>query len=93
MPGKPQALLPSPQVIQQLRSAGLSPEMLTALLVEDRRGKQQYALTSTVMGGICFAAVGGGFIYLVMNGHDIAAGSLLGVEVLAILKQMLSARL
>ena len=42
MPGKPPpSLLPSPQIIKQLAEAGLTPELLTQVIIEDRRGQAE----------------------------------------------------
>jgi hypothetical protein len=87
------SLLPSPEVIQQLSKAGLSPELLTQVIIEDRRGKQKFAEKNAIMGGACFIIVVIAFIYLVMEGHEKMAGVLIGTEALAIIKQMFGARL
>jgi hypothetical protein len=87
------ALLPSPEVILQLKNAGLGAETLAVLINEDRKGKQRFAIANSLMGGFCFLGVVGGFIYLAMQGKETMACILLGVEVLAIIKQMLGARL
>lgn len=94
MPGKPPpSLLPSPQIIKQLAEAGLTPELLTQVIIEDRRGKQRYAERNSIMGGICFVAVVIAFTYLVMHGHEKMAGGLMCTEVLAIIRMMLGARI
>jgi len=90
---KAPALLPSPEVILQLRNAGLTAETLAFLINEDRKGKQRFAIANSLMGGFCFLSVTCGFVYLVMQGKEAMACVLLGVEVLAIIKQMLGARL
>ena len=95
MPGKnpPTALLPNPQIIKQLAEAGLTPELLTQIIVEDRKGKQRFAERNSIMGGLCFITVVVGFVYLIMHGHDIAAATLIGIETLAIVRLMLQNRL
>jgi len=89
----PPALLPSPEVILQLKKAGLTAETLALLINDDRKGKQRFAMVNSVMGGSCFIAVVFVFAYLVMHGHEYMAGGLLAVEVLTVIKQMLGQRL
>jgi len=94
MAGKqPSALLPSPEVIAQLAEAGLDPATLATILIEHHKSKAQYAMTMGLMGGFCFLCSVGGSIYLGMQHHEKLALTLLGVEVLAIVKQMIGSRL
>jgi hypothetical protein len=90
---QPSALLPSPEVIAQLAKAGLDPQTLSTILMEHHRSKAQYATAMGLMGGFCFLCSVGGSIYLGMQHHEKLAFTLLGVEVLAIVKQMIGSRL
>jgi len=87
------ALLPSPDVIADLIRSGMTPETIVLVINEDKKRKMTYALVSSVMGGVCFLAVVAGFIFLVVHGFYKSAAGLLATGVLAIIKQMLTARL
>jgi len=87
------ALLPSPAVIAGLIRSGMTPETIGLVINEDKKRKLIYALVNSVMGGICFLAIVGGFIFLVVHGFYMSAAALLATGVLAIIKQMLNARL
>jgi hypothetical protein len=88
MPTK-QALLPNPEVLRQLQDVGLSPETVVRLIDADQRRKLLYAITNSVMGGICFLAIIVAFVYLVMKGHPKSAGAVLAAGILAIIREML----
>lgn len=52
-----------------------------------------YAMTGLVIGGLIAIGVIVGFVYLVVNGHPEAAGSLLGASVLGMIAGFRSSRL
>jgi hypothetical protein len=58
---------------------------------EDRRAR--YARLGMMCSTICFVVVTGGYIFLVMEGHNKAALILLGTNVLAFLGRFIKARL
>jgi len=87
------ALLPSPDVIADLIRSGITPETIVLVISEDKKRKLIYALVNSVMGGICFLAIILGFIFLVVHGFFKSSAALLATGVLAIVKQMLAARL
>jgi hypothetical protein len=87
------ALLPHPDVIADLLRSGLTPETIVLVINDDKRRKMIYALVNSIMGGLCFLAVIAGFVYLVAHGFYKSASALLATGVLAIVKQMLGARL
>ncbi|HEY4051051.1 MAG TPA: hypothetical protein VGM27_29665 [Acidobacteriaceae bacterium] len=89
----PQALLPSPEIVDQLIKAGLPAQVISDMILADRREKFRYALILGVSGAICFLALIASFVLLVMHGHDTAAGIILGTAVLAIIRTMLTIRL
>jgi hypothetical protein len=87
------ALLPNPEVIADLIRSGMTPETIVLVINEDKKRKLTYALVSSVMGGVCFLAIVLGFIYLVVHGNYKSASGLLATGVLAIIRDMLKARL
>ncbi len=72
----------------------LPPEQLD-LIVQDRREVRahNYRRYGMTCGVLCFLVCIGSFTYLVMQGHDTPAYTILGVTVLGIIGQMISARL
>jgi predicted membrane protein len=52
-----------------------------------------YALTGLIIGGVIAVALIAGFIYLVMQGHPAAAGSLLGTGALGMVAAFRATRL
>ena len=87
------ALLPSPDVIADLIRSGMTPETIVLVINEDKKRKLSYALVNSVMGGVCFLAIVAGFVFLAVHGLYKSAGALLATGALAIIRQMLSARL
>jgi hypothetical protein len=93
MANKHTPLIPNPKSIELLTRAGMTSSSIATVIIADLKTKASYATISTLMGGICLIAVVGAFVYLVMNGHDIPAGSLLAVQVVAIFRQLIASRL
>lgn len=60
--------------------------------MENRRD-YSYALTALICGAVCFLGVVGAFVYLVMQGHGVSAGALLGAGILGIVGSFIRARL
>ena len=60
---------------------------------DEARREFWYAVASLAGGVITVLSVVGGFVYLVMNNHPQAAGSLLGTGVLGLIQGFIRARL
>jgi hypothetical protein len=87
----PGPLLPSVEELRELSERA----QVAAINAGDRvsRRKFAYAITSLIGGLICFLAMLGGFVFLVMQGRPESAGLLLGTGLLAIIGRMIGARL
>lgn len=91
MPEKKPLLSLTPRELAQLH-----PETVKHLVtLADRSEARQarYAHLGMVCGSCLFAFCVGVFVALIMRGHDVAAGVLLGTAVLGFLSQFLRARL
>ncbi len=75
-------------------SLQLPPER-SDLILRDRQDARShdYRRYGMTCGVLCFLTCIGSFTYLVMQGHDPAAYTILGVTVLGIIGQMISAKL
>jgi hypothetical protein len=84
----------SPEILQLYK--GIS-EALPVLIVQaldaQLRREYRYALGGQVVAGIALILMAGGFVFLVMNGHERPAYFLLGAGVLNIIGGFLRARL
>src|SRR5271157_377381 len=88
------SLLPSPQQLQgYLRVNPRLPELVVQAETDEARREFWYAVASLAGGVITVLSVVGGFVYLVMNNHPQAAGSLLGTGVLGLIQGFIRARL
>ena len=92
MPPKP-SLLPNPQQMQAYKEAD---EWLPAAVIQtinhDAQRDFWYALAGMASAALLFLSVVGAFVYLIMQGHEKAAASLLGVGVLGIINAIIRAR-
>ena len=86
-----QGLLPPAAELAQL-TEDQARAVIAAVDRADQR-EHSYALVALIGGMLSFLGVVAGFIYLVIQGHTQAAGLLLGAAVLAIVGQMIRARL
>jgi|SRR5271157_2108727 len=93
MPSKT-SLLPSPEQLQHYYKVdpGL-PELIVQAATDEARWEFWYAVASLAGGVITVLSAVGGFVYLVMNNHPQAAGSLLGTGVLGLIQGFIRARL
>ena len=84
----------SPDILQAYKKID---EPLPLLIVQAIDGQLQreykYALIGQIVAGTALVLMAGGFIFLVMNGHDKPAYALLGAGVLNIVGGFLRARL
>ncbi len=84
----------SPEILQSYREID---QALPALIVEAIDGQlhqeYRYALGGQIVAGIALVLMAGGFVFLVMNGHETPAYVLLGAGVLNTVGGFLRARL
>src|SRR5215831_18408373 len=88
------SLLPNPEQLELY--ARLSPELPPLVLKaadNEQEREYRYAVVSLLTGSILGISVIGGFVYLVMQGHAVAAGWLLGVNVLNLIHGFVRNRL
>jgi hypothetical protein len=90
-PQKP--LLPDAQAISRLAAVGVTPDVAMMAIRAEHDRSLTYALRLGLLGAACFLALIVGYVYLVIQGHPHAAGWLLGTGALAIVGQLIAARL
>jgi hypothetical protein len=94
MTKKESFLVPSPEELQRYQT--VDPTLPTVLIqVRDRELRREfiYAASALSVAALGLVMVIGGFVYLVMQGHPTAAGSLLGAGVLGLIAGFIRARL
>lgn len=69
------------------------PVLIVQAINEQLKREYPYALGGQIVAGITLVLMAGGFIFLVMNGHDKPAYVLLGAGVLNVIGGFLRARL
>jgi hypothetical protein len=88
------SLIPSPQQLAAYKQVDSRlPELIVQVADHDTQRDFWYALAGMGSSALLFLAVVGAFVYLIMQDHPKAAGSLLGAGVLGIINAMLRARL
>jgi predicted neutral ceramidase superfamily lipid hydrolase len=84
----------SPEILLLYKSVN---ETLPVLIVQAIDGQlkreYRYALGGQIVAGLALILLAGGFVYLVMNGHERPAYALLGAGVLNVIGGFLRARL
>jgi hypothetical protein len=88
------SLVPSPEQLEQFQK--LDPALPALVLhARDRELQREFIYAAMALGvaGLALVLVLGGFVYLVMQGHPTAAGSLLGAGVLGLIAGFIRARL
>jgi hypothetical protein len=84
----------NPEVLQLYKQVN---ESLPALIVQaidgQLRREYRYAVGGQIVAALALILMAGGFVYLVMNGHEKAAYALLGAGVLNVIGGFLRARL
>jgi hypothetical protein len=84
----------SPEILQIYKSIHESlPVLIVQALDAQLRREYRYAVGGQIVAGIALILMAGGFVYLVMNGHDKPAYILLGAGVLNTIGGFLRARL
>ncbi len=77
------SVVPSPALLEEYKRLSLGlPEQVVAAGQAELEHEFKYAMVSLVFGGLTSLSIIGGFIFLVMQGHPTAAGSLLGAGLL-----------
>jgi hypothetical protein len=69
------------------------PVLIVQAIDAQLRREYRYAIGGQVVAGVALVLMGGGFVFLVMNGHDKSAYSLLGAGVLNVIGGFLRSRL
>ena len=88
------SLVPSPEQLEQFRK--VDPELPALVMLASERELARdfaYAVIALGVAALALILVLGGFVYLVMQDHPTAAGSLLGAGVLGLIWGFLRARL
>jgi hypothetical protein len=84
----------NPEILQLYK--GIS-EALPVLIIQaidgQLRREYKYALGGQIVAGLALVLLAGGFVFLVMNGHERPAYALLGAGVLNVIGGFLRARL
>jgi hypothetical protein len=87
-------IVPNPEVLRIYKSVSESlPVLVVQTIDEQLKREYRYALGGQVVAAIALILMAGGFVYLVMNGHDTPAYVLLGAGVLNTISGFLRARL
>ena len=84
------ALLPKVSDLTVLSDDGIRAVLDTVSRVNER--ETRHATIRMGIAGFCFAVCVASFTYLVMGGHDKAAGLVLGTTVMGVVIQMINAR-
>jgi hypothetical protein len=80
--------------VEEIRSLAPEAQSQAIKLANDIHHRRwSYAMTGMLCGTVTVIACVGGFVFLVVGGHDIAAGALLGTSVLTVIAQIIRARL
>lgn len=83
-----------PEILQLYKNIHESlPVLVIQALDAQLKREYRYAVGGQIVAGIALILMAGGFLYLVMNGHDKPAYFLLGAGVLNIISGFLRARL
>jgi hypothetical protein len=85
------ALLPKVSDLTQLSDDGIRAVLDTVNRVNEREARHGTIRMGTA--GFCFAICVASFTFLVMGGHDKAAGLVLGATVMGVVIQMINARI
>jgi hypothetical protein len=84
----------SPEVLQLYKGISESLPVLVVQAIDAQlRREYRYALGGQIVAGIALTLMAGGFVFLVMNGHEKPAYALLGAGVLNTIGGFLRARL
>lgn len=83
-------LLPTSHELEQLTDEKV--KALIMLANAESRRSNIYAITGMLCGTCSFLSCLGGFVFLVLHGHETAAGVVLGTTVLATIGRMIRGR-
>lgn len=87
-------IVPSPEILQFYKSVNESLPILIVQAIDGQLKRQyRYALGGQIAAGLALILMAGGFVFLVMNGHETPAYVLLGAGVLNTISGFLRARL
>jgi len=87
-------MIPSPSLLQLYKTIDQSLPAQILLAIDNQLKREfRYALGGQIVAGMALFLMAGGFIYLVMNGHERPAYVLLGAGVLNAIGGFLRARL
>jgi hypothetical protein len=84
----------NPEILQLYKQVNDSlPDLIVQAIDGQLKREYRYALGGQVVAGLALVLMAGGFVFLVMNGHERPAYALLGAGVLNIIGGFLRARL
>jgi hypothetical protein len=84
----------SPEILQIYKSVDPAlPALIVQAIDGQLKREYRYAVGGQIVAGLALILMGGGFVFLVMNGHDKPAYILLGAGVLNVIGGFLRARL
>jgi hypothetical protein len=87
-------IVPSPEILLHYKNIDAALPLLVVKAMEGQWVREyRYALSGQIAAALALLLISGGFIFLVMNGHERPAYVLLGAGVLNVIGGLLQARL